>query len=104
MAIAIFFIIYLVVMFLLGSPTIYAIGAAIFSIPLFFAGSVDFGLVKIATAFVNNSAATTSAALTIVLFMISGDIMSQGQITEKYSTYLPISWGKSAVSCRSSAS
>ncbi|MCD8010653.1 MAG: TRAP transporter large permease [Lachnospiraceae bacterium] len=83
MAIAIFFIIYLVVMFLLGSPTIYAIGAAIFSIPLFFAGSVDFGLVNIAKDFVNISAATTSAALTIGLFMISGDIMSQGQITEK---------------------
>lgn len=82
MAIGVFVAVYLVLLVLGAAPLVYAIAAAVFTIPLFFSQAANFGLAEISAAFVNASAANNTG-LTVILFILAGDVMARGAITEK---------------------
>ena len=71
MAIGVFVAVYLVLLVLGAAPLVYAIAAAVFTIPLFFSQTANFGLAEISAAFVNASAANNTG-LTVILFHSCG--------------------------------
>ncbi|MCD8010164.1 MAG: TRAP transporter large permease subunit [Lachnospiraceae bacterium] len=81
-AILIFFLIYLITMMLGFTPMIFSMGAAALAVPLFFSGISSFSVADIASAFMTG-AYGTNTGMTIILFVLSGDIMSSGKISEK---------------------
>lgn len=82
MAIAVFLIIYFVLLVFGATPLVLAIATACFSIPLFFSATADFGLVAIASSFAEATFANNTG-ITVLLFILAGDVMSHGAITEK---------------------
>ncbi len=93
MEIAVFFIVYFVLLVFGATPLIFCIAAAAFTIPLFFGGVSDFGLMEIVTSFVSGSSANNTG-LTIILFIVAGDLMSHGKITDKIFSIFAYFFGK----------
>lgn len=81
--IPIFFVTYFILLALLATPLIYAVTTSSLLIPtLFGTEATGYGLTAV-TQFFANSNISTNTGLTILLFVIAGDLMSQGSITEK---------------------
>ncbi|WP_434309952.1 TRAP transporter large permease [Hominifimenecus sp. rT4P-3] len=76
-----FLILYFGLMLLFGTPLIYTIVIAVLSIPIFF-GTSTLELTTMVEAFVQGSI-NTNTGLTILLFILAGELMSRGQLTER---------------------
>ena len=78
----VFFVVNFGLMFLAATPMVFTVTTAAVTIHLLFGNLVNFGIDKMAQAFVAG-AAGTNTGLTIILFMLAGDVMSQGKLTHK---------------------
>ncbi len=81
-AIITFFVMYFAGMLLLGLPMIFSIGAAAITAALCFGSTTAVTLANIGSSFAN-ALFSGSTGLTILLFIISGEMMSRGKITGK---------------------
>lgn len=82
MSIAFFIISYFVLLIVVGMPMIFSIAVPAMLLPILFPGAVEVTLASVAGSFVNTLFANNTG-LIIILFILSGDVMSHGQITDK---------------------
>lgn len=82
MAVGIFLLVYFGLMLLVGVPILFAIVSSAIAIPLLTGGFDGLTFTNLATTFANNLF-SGNTGLTIVLFVIAGEIMAKGQISTK---------------------
>lgn len=82
MAVGIFLIIYFGLMLVVGVPILFSIIGSAVAIPLLTGGVEGLSFTSMATTFANNLFGSNTG-LTIVLFVVAGEIMSHGQISTK---------------------
>ncbi len=82
MTILFFMGLYFLLLVFAGMPMIFAITGPGMAIPFAFPGATDVTLANITATFVN-SLFSNNTGLVIILFILSGDVMSKGQITDK---------------------
>lgn len=78
---ALFFVLFFGTMLLLGMPLFASITVTVAAMPLFFAGNCGFTLANLGTWMMNGS--LSSVGITILLFILAGDVMARGKLTEK---------------------
>lgn len=78
---ALFFVLFFGTMLLLGMPLFASITVTVATMPLFFAGNCGFTLANLGTWMMNGS--LSSVGITILLFILAGDVMARGKLTEK---------------------
>ena len=78
---ALFFVLFFGTMLLLGMPLFASITITVAAMPLFFAGNCGFTLANLGTWMMNGS--LSSVGITILLFILAGDVMARGKLTEK---------------------
>ncbi len=80
--IALFLIVFFGMMLFLGVPMVAAIVFSALVLPLFFAGTSPVGFLDVVDWFVTGASANNTG-ITIILFMLAGEFMSRGKLTEK---------------------
>lgn len=82
MMIAVCFILYFALLFISVTPMYFGIATVSLGLPLIFGGIDGMSLADIAVSFIEG-ATKNNTGITILLFVISGDLMARGQVTEK---------------------
>ena len=80
--IALFLILYFGLMIISATPLVYAIGIATLALPFVFGVDATMTYTSIAQSFVDGCTANNTG-ITILLFIVAGDVMSTGKLTEK---------------------
>lgn len=93
MLVGIFLLINFSLMLLLGVPMVFSISTAAVAMILLFGGQTALTFPGIAAA-VGNALVANNTGITIALFIISGDLMSHGKITDKIFNILAYFLGK----------
>ena len=93
MLVGIFLLINFSLMLILGLPMVFSISTAAVAMLVFFAGQTPLTLPGIAQA-VGNALVANNTGITIALFILSGDLMSHGKITDKIFNILAYFLGK----------
>ena len=93
MLVGIFLLVDFFLMLIVGLPMVFAISSAVLFMIIAFAGQTALSLPGIAAA-VGNGLIANNTGITIALFIISGDIMSKGQISDKIFNILAYFLGK----------
>lgn len=79
--VALFFILFFGTMLLMGMPLFASIVVCTFSLPLLFGDACGYALADVAAWNLNGSISSTG--VTILLFILAGDVMSKGKLTER---------------------
>lgn len=93
MIISTFLIVYFVLMLVVGTPMAFCIGAVALMVPLFFGPEAGITFTQVAEWFTGGCTGSNTG-LTIVLFMVTGDIMTKGKLTERIFNLFAYSLGK----------
>ena len=93
MLFALFIVVYFSLMLFLGLPMVFSIVSAALLFPLCFAGQTAVTAGGVVAALANNLIANNTG-ITIILFILAGDIMSRGQITDKIFNVFAFFFGK----------
>lgn len=93
MLVGIFLLINFSLMLIVGVPMVFSITTAAIAMILLFAGQTALSFPGIAAA-IGNGLVANNTGITIALFIISGDLMSRGQITDKIFNILAYFLGK----------
>ena len=78
----IFMLVYFVLMLVVGTPMAFCIGIVALMVPALFGPAAGITFTQVADWFVTGCTGSNTG-LTIVLFMVAGDVMSQGKLTER---------------------
>lgn len=82
MIVSIFLIVYFALMLVVGTPMAFCIGAVAMMVPLFFGPEAGITFTQAAQWFTSGCTGSNTG-LTIVLFMVTGDVMTKGKLTER---------------------
>lgn len=82
MAALVFILLYFGLMLVIGMPIIFAIATSALAIPTLFSGFENLNFTTLSNIFATNPV-NSNTGLTIILFVIAGDIMSKGQISNR---------------------
>lgn len=93
MIIGTFLLVYFIMMLVIGIPMAFCIGAVGMMVPLFFGADAGIQFTQIAEWFTGGCTGSNTG-LTIVLFMVTGDIMTQGKLTERIFNLFAYSLGR----------